>query len=44
VHFVKSEDGKFSLDKEAMVPVEAKVAEHLSCGGILSLFPEVKKS
>jgi len=40
VYFLKDEDGKFGLDKERMVAVEEKVGQHLSNGGVLSLFPE----
>lgn len=40
VYFLKSEDGKFSVDQTKMSKVETWVEEHLNNGGILNLFPE----
>jgi 1-acyl-sn-glycerol-3-phosphate acyltransferase len=40
VHFLKDEDGQFSVDKARQAPVNALVRAHLERGGLLTFCPE----
>lgn len=40
VHFLKDDDGKFSVDKRLQAPVNAIIRSHLEGGGLLTFCPE----